>query len=267
VTSDDVIFTIELIKSSASLFPQDVKDLWSQIEVKELDEHTLQFRLPEPFAPFLDYATFGILPRHLLGDVPVDQFDTADFNLAPVGTGPYRFEELLISGGRITGVVLNANEDFYLARPFIDQVVFRFYPDAASAFDAYQQGEVLGISQVTQDVLEDALMQENLSVYTSRLPQMSLVFLNLNEPSLPFMQVANVRRALLLGINRNNIVSRILNGQAIVADAPILPGSWAYYDGNEHLDYDPDAAAALLKEEGYVIPAVEVTCAPKKVKP
>ena len=66
VTTDDVIFTIDLIKSNGSLFPQDIKDLWSQIEVKKLDDKTLQFKLPEPFAPFLDYATFGVLPKHLL---------------------------------------------------------------------------------------------------------------------------------------------------------------------------------------------------------
>ena len=66
VTSDDVIYTIELIKSSGSLFPKDIKDLWSHIEVKRLNENEFQFKLPEPFAPFLDYATFGILPKHLL---------------------------------------------------------------------------------------------------------------------------------------------------------------------------------------------------------
>lgn len=255
VTTDDVIYTIELIKSSGSLFPADIKDLWSQIEVKRLDETTLQFRLPEPFAPFLDYATFGVLPKHLLENVPADQLASADFNLNPIGTGPYKFDHLMASGGQITGVVLTVNEDYYLQKPFIEQVVFRFYSNATEAFDAYQQGEVLGVSQVTNDVLEPALMQANFSVYTSRLPQLGLVFLNQNNPSVPFLQVANVRRALMLGLNRSYIVSRILKGQAIMADGPILPGSWAYYDGIEHFDYDPDAAAALLKEEGYVIPA------------
>ena len=42
VTSDDVLFTIEMIKSAGSLFPQDVKDLWSQVEVKRLDDKTFQ---------------------------------------------------------------------------------------------------------------------------------------------------------------------------------------------------------------------------------
>ncbi len=255
VTTDDVIFTIELIKSTGSLFPQDIKDLWSQIEVKRLDDKTLQFKLPEPFAPFLDYATFGILPKHLLESVPADQLASAQFNLQPIGTGPYKFDRLMTSGGQITGVVLTVNEDYYLQRAFIDQIVFRFYPNSASAFDAYQQGEVLGVSQLTNDVLQQALMEPALSVHTSRLPQMGLVFLNLNNPTVSFLQNEKIRRALLLGINRNIIVSRIMQGQAVIADGPILPGSWAYYNEIEHFDYDPDAAAALLKGEGFVIPA------------
>lgn len=254
VTSDDVIFTIELIKSSGSLFPQDIKDLWSQVEVRKLDDKTLQVRLPEPFAPFLDYATFGIMPRHLLESVPADQLASADFNLNPVGSGPYRFDRLLVSGGQITGVVLVANTNYYLRPPFIEQVVFRFYPTSAVAFDAYQRGEVLGISQLTNDILEAALQEPTLSVYTSRLPQMGLVFLNNNNPNVAFLQSDKVRRALMLGLNRTIIVSHILQGQAIIADGPILPGSWAYYDEIEQFDYNPDAAMQLLKEEGFVIP-------------
>jgi peptide/nickel transport system substrate-binding protein len=255
VTSDDVIFTIEMIKSSGSLFPQDIKDLWSQIEIKKFDEKTFQFKLPEPFAPFLDYVTFGVLPKHLLESVPADQLASAEFNLKPVGTGPYRFESLMTSGGQISGVSLTANKNYYLSRPYIEQAVFRFYPNSAAAFDAYQQGEVLGISQVTNDILDSALMEPTLAIHTSRLPQMGLVFLNLNNPTVPFLQNEKIRHALLLGINRNLIISRIMHGQAIVADGPILPGSWAYYDQIEHFDYDPDAAATLLKDEGFVIPA------------
>ncbi|HET7144518.1 MAG TPA: ABC transporter substrate-binding protein, partial [Anaerolineales bacterium] len=188
VTTDDVIFTIELIKSSGSLFPQDIKDLWSQIEVKRFNEKTLQFKLPEPFAPFLDYAAFGILPKHLLESLPADQLANADFNLNPIGTGPYKFDRLMTSGGQISGVVLTVNKDYYFPSPFIEQIVFRFYPSSALAYDAYQQGEVLGVSRLTADVLQPALMDPNLSVYASRLPQLGLVFLNLNNPNAPFLQ-------------------------------------------------------------------------------
>ena len=255
VTSDDVIFTIEMIKSSGSLFPQDIKDLWSQVEVKRLNEKTLQIKLPEPFAPFLDYVTFGVLPKHLLETVPADQLANTEFNLSPIGTGPYKFDHLMIGSGQITGLVLTVNQEYYLPRSYIEQIVFRFYPTSAAAFDAYQQGEVLGISKLTNDVLPQALMEPTLSIYTSRLPQLGLVFLNLNNPGVLFLQNTNVRRALMLATNRNVITSRIMQGQAIVADSPILPGSWAYYNEIEHLEYDPDLAASLLKDEGYVIPA------------
>jgi peptide/nickel transport system substrate-binding protein len=99
------------------------------------------------------------------------------------------------------------------------------------------------------------LQESTLSVHSSRLPQMGIVFLNLNNPSVSFLQNEKVRRALLLGTNRNVIVSHILGGQAIVADSPILSGSWAYYDEIEKFPYDPETASQLLKDEGFVFAA------------
>src|SRR5512142_2952751 len=266
VTSDDVIFTIGLIKSS-SLYPQDVKDLWNQIDVKRLDDKNLKFTLPEPFAPFLDYATFGILPKHLLGSTPAEQLANAPFNINPVGTGPYKFDHLLVDSGHITGVVLTVNDKYYGDKPYIQQVVFRYYPSGKAAYEAFQEGEVLGVSELPTDILPSALADPNLSVYTSQLPQMSMVMLNLNNTEVPYLQNANVRKALLLGLNRDYIVSNVLKGQAIIADGPILPGSWAHYDGLKHVDYDPEAAVALLKGEGYVIPASGGTVRAKDNQP
>ena len=255
VTSDDVIFTIEMMKSDGSLYPSDIKELWSKIEITRLDEKNLKFTLPEPYVPFIDYLTFGVLPRHLLESVPPDQMETANFNLNPVGTGPYKFDHLIVDNGKITGVVLTISTNYYGTDPFIEQVVFRYYPTSAEAMNAYKQGDVLSVSQITNDVLIESLEEPSLSVHTSRLPQMSMVLLNLNNPEVAFLQDAKVRRALMLGLNRSYIVNSFLQGQAILADGPILPGSWAYYDGTEHFDYNPDEAINLLKGEGYVIPA------------
>ena len=181
--------------------------------------------------------------------------ETSDFNINPVGTGPYKFDHLIIDNGRITGVVLTVSDTYYLQAPYIEQVVFRYYPSSAAAMDAYQQGDVISVSQITPDVLSAALEEPNLSIYTSRLPEMSFVFLNLNNPEVDFLQNAKVRRALILGLNRPYIINTYLQGQAVISDGPILPLSWAYYDGIEHFEYDPDQAIKLLKGEGYVIPA------------
>lgn len=255
VTSDDVAFTIELLRNEGLPTPKDIRDLWNEIEIIPLNQKTLQFRLPEPFAPFLDYLTFGILPEHLLGNLSPEELIDAPFNLEPVGSGPYHFDHLLLDNGQILGVVLSAFEEYYADRSFVDQVVFRYYPDAETALDAYRQGEVLGISQVTTEVLPEVLKEPELKLYSGRLPQLTLVYLNLDNPELPFFQDVAVRRALLMGINRRWIVDHVLNGQAIVADGPIFPGTWAYYEGIEHVGYDHDGALDLLKGAGYTIPA------------
>lgn len=267
VTSDDVIFTIELMKSPASFYPQDIKDLWSKIEVKRLNDKALQFILPEPFAPFLDYMTFGVLPRHLLEGIPLEQILNADFNLKPVGSGPYKFDHLLVEGGRITGVALTVNEQYHLQKPFIEQVIFKYYPTSAEAFEAFRAGDVAGVSRITPDILAEALAEPNLAVYTSRLPQMGFVLFNLNSPEVAFFQEPKLRRALMLGLNRQRLIDAFLQGQAIPLDGPILPGSWAHYDGVEKIPYDADMAIALLKELGYTLPADGGTVRVKDGKP
>lgn len=255
VTSDDILFTLSLLRSQFSAYSDDVRALWDQVEITRLDERTLKFTLPEPYAPFLDYLTFGILPQHLLGTVQADQLMNADFNLHPVGSGPYRFDQLLVEDDRIIGVALSVFEDYYGAKPFIEQIVIRYFESAQAALAAYQEGEALGINQVTADILPAALADPNLGLYSGRLPALSMVMLNLNNPERPFFQERDVRKALLMAINRQWLVDRILDGQAILADSPIFPGTWAYYGNVEQVTYDPQAAIALLKEAGYVLPA------------
>ncbi|MEA4907953.1 MAG: peptide ABC transporter substrate-binding protein [Chloroflexi bacterium] len=255
LTSDDVLYTIDQIRADDSIYPDDLRTFWKDVEVKALSENTLQFRLPEAFAPFLDYLTFGILPRHLFGDLAYNQMIESPFNLRPVGSGPFRFDHLLVENDQITGVVLTAFEDYYGDKPYIEQVVFRLYPDASTAFDAYLEGTVQGISEITTDILPDVLREPNLSVYTGRRPELSLILFNLKDPQVEFLQDANVRKALATGLNRQWIIDRILGSQAIMADGPIFPGTWAYYEGQEHLDYDPELANDQLKDAGYVMAA------------
>jgi peptide/nickel transport system substrate-binding protein len=255
VTSDDILFTIDRMKGDGSLYPQDIKDLWNKIEVTKLNDKNLKFTLPEPFVPFMDYLNFGVLPKHLLESVQPDQMANAEFNISPVGSGPYRFDHLLVEEGKITGVVLAVNPKYYGKPPYIEQVVFRYYPTSKAALDAYRQGDVLAVSQITSDVLTSALEEQNLSIYTSRLPKMGMVMLNTKNTQAPFLDDPKVRRALMLAINRPYLINKYLQGQAVIANGPLLPNSWAYHDGLEQIPYDPEQAINLLKSEGYVLPA------------
>lgn len=255
VTSDDIVFTVELLRNEEIPLPDDLREFWEDIEVKVLDEKTLQFRLPEPFSPFLDYLAFGILPVHHLGDVPAEEILDSEFNLRPVGSGPFQFNSLIVEENEIKGVVLSRFDDYYKDQPFLEQIEFIYYQDSVSALFALQQGEVMGISQVTNDILSESLESPGMNIYTGRLPQLNLIFFNLGASDKPFLQEAAVRRALLMGINRNWIIDRIMGGQAILAHGPVFPESWAYYEAIEQVPFDSERAITILKQAGYTIPA------------
>jgi len=254
ITSDDVLFTISLLRSEFSNYPADLRSLWDQVEITRLDDKNIKFVLPEPFVPFLDYLTFGVLPKHLLETISADQLPSTGFNLAPVGSGPYKFDHLTVDNGQITGAVLTVSENYYGQVPFLEQIVFRYYPSADAALAAYNQGEVLGISQIPANNLAAACSDPNLSCYSSRMPRLTMVLLNLGNNDVPFFQDKNIRRALMTGLNRQWVVDNLLQGQAVVADSPLLPMTWAYYEGVEHIGFDPEKAVNVLKAAGYVLP-------------
>jgi peptide/nickel transport system substrate-binding protein len=254
VIAEDVVFTVELLRSPELPIPDDLLRMWEDIEAEALDERTVQFRLPEPFSPFLDYLTFGILPAHLLEGLTPEELIDDPFNMAPVGSGPYRFVNMIVDDGQIAGVALQAFDDYHGGRAFIDEFNFRYFPDDISAYKAYQAGEVQGISQITPGVFGGSSPNPELNLYTGRLPKLSIIFLNQDNPDVPFFQDVNIRRSLLMGINRQRLIDRVLTGQAAIADGPILPNTWAYYDGIERVLYQPDQALKMIQEAGYTFP-------------
>lgn len=252
LTVADVIFTIDLMRNGGDYIPADIQQFWKDVEVGG-DGLDIQFTLPEAFAPFLDYLAFGILPQHLLGSLSIDDIVNSPFNVQPIGSGPYRFERLLMEGDQVTGVVLHIFDGYYGGKPFVEQVVFRYYPDAPAAMRAYQEQQVQGINQVTPDILSTALAEPNLAIYSGRRPELALVLFNLKSTDAPFLADAPIRKALMMSINRQGIIDRLLGGQGIIADSPIFPGTWAYNDSVKRIEYDPNAALTLIKDEGYVL--------------
>ena len=250
-TIDDVLFTIQLMTDENSVIPADLKTFWQEVQVKKLSDTNLQFILPEPYAPFIDYLSFGILPQHIFSGMSFAEVQNSPYNLQPVGTGPYKFDKLIVEDNAIKGIVLNANEEYYAGKPFIDEVTFRYYATTQEMYTAYQDGQIQGLSKVTGDILQETLMDEKASVYTSRRPELAIILLNLNDTGVDFFQDVDVRQALMKSINRSVIINRYLYGQAIPADSPILPGSWAYFSSSP-IVFDAQEAINHLKNAEYL---------------
>jgi peptide/nickel transport system substrate-binding protein len=254
VTSDDVIYTFSKFKDTDYPGPADLHDFWRQIDIIKLDEHTIQFRLPEPFAPFLDFLTIGLLPDHLLRGVSIIDMVDHPFNLEPIGTGPYQFDRFLVKDGTIVGVSLTAFSDYYGQIPFLQRFEFHFFANQNDAADALFSGDVQGFGGIDQKQLEPFLQDPTINLYSARLPEIEIVFLNLNNPEKTFLAEKQMRQALLLAINRQHIINQVLSGQGTVADSPILPGTWAYSNDINPLPFDPEQAAIILDALEWELP-------------
>lgn len=250
VNSQDVIYTISLLQSDSPLIPSDLRDFWRQVTVNPLSDTAIEFSLPVGFAPFMDYLSFQILPSHLLGNLTVDQLVDHPFNLNPIGSGPYRFDSLEVEDGLITAVNLLPFEHYFNGKAYIETVTFRYYPDENSALNAYLEGEVDGLSKVRNEDLQTVLDQTGLNLYSSRQPKLSIVFLNNRNNSALILQKVEFRKALMAGVNRQLIVDEVFEGQAVLAQGPIMPDNWAFYAEQTAYRYDPDGARQILAGMG-----------------
>ncbi len=253
VTADDIVFTIGLLQDPDFPGPPDLgSTVWRTVTVEKVDRRTVRFTLSAPYAPFLDYTTVGILPAHLLKGIRAADLPTAEFNLNPVGSGPFQLEEIEVEGNVITAVVLAQSPRYYRARPYLDHIQFRFYSSNQTVFNAYEAGEVEGIAKITAPDLPRARAFPSLNLFSAQIAEYGLVFLNLRRSDLPFFQEPEVRQALLYTLDRQQIIDDVLEGQALVAHGPLIPGTWAYKSDIPRYEHDLERANGLLNNAGWI---------------
>lgn len=253
-TAEDVAFTMEVLRDPGFPGPADLATFWRSVETYARDDQTVEFVLTAPLTAFPEYASIGILPRHLLAGVePADLANDA-FNLAPVGTGRLRWVSSEAPEDGSVLVRLEPFADYHDAdrRVGLDSVTLRFYAEPTDAFSALGSGaQALGGLDPAQ--LEAILGSAAYNVYSMRLPTTGMIVFNQGAAErLPFFQDVAVRQALTAALNRAAIVQAAMPREAAVATSPLLPGTWAYTDDNGAIAYDPTAAAQMLDEAGWV---------------
>jgi len=242
----DVLFTYSLLADP--LFPGDpaLGQFWSQVKCQAPDDYTVQCRLPEPFSPFLAYASIGILPAHRLPGLRAADLPQMAFNNAPVGTGPFRL--LQVDSRR---ALLARNPTYHLGPPQIDQLELRFFPDLHGALTALHRGEVQGIllgPLAPQQELQSVASQGQFKLLHAPRTTYTAIFFNLGSP---LLVDAKVREAISLLLDRRLITDDLLGGRAVPADTPIPPKTWAASPSPRPLEPDPRRAQQLLQQAGW----------------
>ncbi|MFW5940728.1 MAG: peptide ABC transporter substrate-binding protein [Chloroflexota bacterium] len=254
VTAEDVVFTYQLLQNESFPAPQALRTLWQSVTISQTGESGVVFTLPEPYSPFLDATTRGILPRHILGDVPPAEIPDHDFNLAPVGTGPFVVPpgENWQRTGRLR---LVPNPGHWPQGIQLDNLEFRFFPDIEHLLEAYEAGDVQAINNVPASAVLDVAENPGTRLYNAPLPRYTQLLFNLSDQGNPAMQQREVRQGLAHALDRDWLIDQALNGQGIPFHGPYLPTSWAYNPGAvSQYPYESATATQLLDEAGWPLP-------------
>jgi len=247
VTSRDVEFSWRVMTHPD--INVETRQGWDIVErVETPDERTVVFHLSEVYANFAGDCFYdeSVLPAHLLEDALGEDFQAARFHRAPVGSGPFVFEEW-VSGSHIR---VRANDDWYGEGPHLDAIEIRFVPDGSALLMQLEAGALMGADNAPDAVLDISESLEGMKIY--RNPALFNEHLDVNLED-DILSDRKVRRAIALLIDREEISGKIYNGVWVPAWSDDHPAS-PYHSmaGRRLLARDPAEARRLLKSAGWI---------------
>jgi peptide/nickel transport system substrate-binding protein len=249
LTADDVLYTIQAIQNPAYKSP--LRSSWLSVDAAALDRYTVTFSLKKPYFGFLESLTVGILPKHIWENITPENFFLADYNLSPVGSGPYSFYgSEKDSSGNMLSYELRAWNSYFDGTPYISKIIFHFYPDETALIDAYNRKEIMGINSVMPENLSKLEEHKSARVYEINIPRIFAVFFNTTKNIA--LASDEVREAFSYATDRETIIREVLYGKGQAAFDPFLPFMAGYASDLSVPSFDIQKANALLDEHGWV---------------
>lgn len=240
LTAEDVAFTYNTVKEASS-----VNDFTMLDYAEAVDDTTVLFHMTRPFSiwPYT-MAVVGIVPEHA--------YDSAAYGSNPIGSGRY----ILKQWDRGQQVILEANPDYYGEAPKMKRVTILFMEEDA-AFLAAQAGEV-DVAYTSATYSDQQVEGYSLASYASvdnrgfNLPAVEEIKDQEGRTvGNDFTADVLVRRAINIGVDRQEMIDHVLNGYGSPAYSVCDQLPW--YNEASQVEYDPEEAAALLDQTGWTL--------------
>ena len=255
VTAADVAFTFKAVTDTALNSPYR-SSLARIASVSADDDSTAVFHFRERYPEMFYDAVYQlrILPEHLLKSLPLERWRSAEFGRAPIGDGPYKFERW--TQGQ--SIELTADSTFFLGRPHIRRLIWRFNSDLSVAVTQVVAGEADAIEVlVTPANIERVRQTPRLARHPYPGSVYAQLAFNLRARGRtaaphPILGDAEVRRALVLATDRVRMAQSVFGTAARVPPAPI-PQSWAtlWFADLPVPPWDTAQAARMLDARGW----------------
>jgi len=253
VTADDVVYTYKTIQNIEAQSP--LYSSWQSINVTKLNDYTVNFDLPNALSDFPYSLVNGIIPVHLLHKIPPQQLRSAPFNESPVGTGPFQWKFIEVTGTgtdntstvtREQRISLSAFDGYAGGRPKLDGFNLITFNDQQHMIDAFRAKQIAAMSGL-ENVPDGLSGDKNVQVHITPLTSAVMVFFNNSRPA---MNDATVRKALIEATNRNQL-NGLFDEPVQLADSPLLKGQLGYDATLVEPAYNIADANQLLDGDGW----------------
>jgi len=222
LTADDIVFTIGQIQEPALASP--LRASFEDVTIEQLSEYEINFVLPEPYTPFIENLTFGILPRHIWKDATIEEFPFSQHNSEPIGSGPYKIAKILRNTSGIPeSYVLVPHTEHHDEVAKIDVLQLHFYTNEDTMIDAFNEGDLMSIAGIHHGRLSDLTLDPaHHTIITTPLPRTYALFFNQNKSAA--LRERSARAALNAAIDREALIDTVLGGYGTALTTPIPPG-------------------------------------------
>lgn len=246
--ADDVIYTfmrqLETEGSWEYFNAMSMPDLVESIE--KVDDMTVKFKLTRAEAPFVANLAmdFASIQSAEYGAAMEEAGTPEMLNQQPIGTGPFEF----VAYQKDAVIRYAANENYWMdGVPKVDNLVFAITPDASVRYQKVQAGECHVMPYPNPADVEAMRAAEDVNLMEQE--GLNVGYLAYNTQMPPFDN-PKVRKALNMAIDKQAIIDVVFQGAGQIAKNPLPPTMWSYNDAVEDDAFDPDAAKAMLEEEG-----------------
>lgn len=217
LTSDDVIFTIETIQDPEAHSP--LFTTWQGIIANRISELEIEFTLRNQYVFFLDnLKDLKIVPKHIFGSIPSSNLKLSNYNLEPVGSGPYKYTNYnLRNDGFITQYNFSINPNYAGKKPFIQNLSISFFQGAEELINSFNSRKIDGFGNLSPKNIDKLQLSNKLTEL--KMPRYYAIFLNQNMNEA--LKEKAVRQALDMATDKAKLVNEIFNGRAEAVNQPI----------------------------------------------
>ncbi len=250
ITSQDIDFTIKKIQNSDMQSP--LESMWRGTQTEVISKLEMKVSLSEPYFFFDEtLKNLMIIPAHLFTDTPAANIKISDYNLEPTGNGPFKFQSFKKEkSGFISEYKFVRNETYFNKKPYIESVVFKFYKSEDELINAFNSGEISGFGGLSAKNLEKISI--NSKIFSLMMPRYYALFFN--SYAQKNLAGKNVRMALDYATDKKKIIDEVFNGDAAVADGPIVLGMNGYNpEVSSESVFSPEKAMSILDADGWKV--------------